>query len=321
MKQVTLRQVAAAAGVSLSAASRVINQKPRISDAVRKRVLDTAKRMNYDLTNTIAGKKQVAILFTKEWNFVETFYTSCLLSHLYTLLSKKGYLVHILNQENLLNNRSFWAVICIDSVNMYTLEWGLKHSVPMISINSEEKPPENVYSIRSNESQGIELAVKSLCQAGHRKIGLFIVGNRRTWCNQARIRGFLKSMRNRGIPDPVIEYNENDYSGSVGKLISSGVSAIIVPAEGSGHKVANILQQEYRIRIPEDISLVVWEVPGVTEYFTPGLSSVCQNFAVIAEEVETLLKNFNLSEYKPFYSLVDYLFFPRKSIAPQNIPE
>ena len=75
------------------------------------------------------------------------------------------------------------------------------------------------------------------------------------------------------------------------------------------------------LRIPEDISLVVWEVPGVTEYFTPGLSSVGQNFAVIAEEVETLLKNFNLSESKPFYSLVDYQFFPRKSIAPQNIPE
>lgn len=314
MKQVTLRQVAAAAGVSLSAASRAINQKPRISEAVRKRVLDVAKSMNYDLSNTISGKKHIGILVTKSWKFEQDFYTPSLLSHLYICLGKSGYLMQIFNQEELLNDITFNAVITIDPINAYTLEWGMKHSVPMIALNTEEKPLENIYSIRSNELQGMELAVNELWQAGHRKIGLFIVGDLLTWCNQERIKGFRRSMRKRGIEDPVIECYEKDYYESVGKLVSSGVSAIIAPAEGCGNRVAYILQL-YKIRVPEDISLVVWEVPGITKYSIPNLSAVGQDFEAIAEGVEDLLESFNLSKPRVFHSLVDYKFFPRKSIA------
>lgn len=318
MKKVTLRQVAAMAGVALSTASRAINQRSRISEATRKRVLDTANALNYDLNNTLSGKKHVGILLNI-LNFENDFYTAVLLARLYSSLVRKGYLVHVFNEEELLNSIAFQAIIVIDPINSYSLEWGKKHAIPMITVNTKEKPLENVYSVCSNEQQGIELAVDELWKAGHRRIGLFIVGAPVTWCNQERIKGFRQSMRKRGVENPVIECYENDYSTSVGKLVSSGVSAIIAPAEGCGHRIAYILQL-YKLQIPKDISLVVWEIPGLTEYITPNLSSLAQDFTTIAERVEELLRSFNLSEARPFHLLVDYRFFPRKSIAQLKNP-
>ena len=53
MKRATIKDIAREANVSLATVSRSLNHDPCVTDAMRTRVLETAKRLGY-VPNTIA---------------------------------------------------------------------------------------------------------------------------------------------------------------------------------------------------------------------------------------------------------------------------
>lgn len=56
-------------------------------------------------------------------------------------------------------------------------KWSERFSVPLIIMDRDlKKNTENVYSIRSDEAAGMELAISHLHEHGYRKIGCIIHG-------------------------------------------------------------------------------------------------------------------------------------------------
>lgn len=66
--RVTIREVSAAAGVSIKTVSRVLNKEPHVKEATRKKVEEAVERLNFrpsSIARTLAGRRsfQVALLY------------------------------------------------------------------------------------------------------------------------------------------------------------------------------------------------------------------------------------------------------------------
>ena len=124
-------------------------------------------------------------------------------------------------------------------------------------------------------------------------------------------------MMQRGIPDASIEISplDREFYESVGNLIRTGVTSIIIPGEGIGQKVFYALSL-FRFRIPEDISLISWEVPVYSENWMPGLTTIGQDFDEMARRAGEILSMLCKRQSPPYRQVVDYLYYARKSVAP-----
>ena len=78
-KHGNLTKLAQLAGVSLTTASRALNNHPYVSEEIRKRVFETASRLNY-LPRRAARKKKVGIVISNPGNARINFYQGAMLS-------------------------------------------------------------------------------------------------------------------------------------------------------------------------------------------------------------------------------------------------
>ncbi len=314
MKKTTLQQVADSCGISLAMASRVINGKPGVSGEVRKRVLTAVQTLGYD--SGVGSRRHVAVLYPSVMDFRMNNYGCLLTNELYNVLNERGYWFHGLHSTELLKSYPFFAAVTLRPVREYSTFWSDEFDIPVISVNNPESPRENIRSVCSAEEEGMERAVDYLYSKGHRRIGLLLY-DINDWCSARRIDGYRGSMRKWKLPDEeflqVIPSGEPFYE-LLGKLIHAGVTALIAPGEGLGQRIVRALNL-YRHRIPEDISLLTWEVPGVSDEWLPPLTTLGQDFRGLAGGVADILDALAAKRKAAGTLRIPYHFHERKSVA------
>ena len=315
MKKVTSRMVGAAAGVSHVTVSRVLNNDPRVHPVTRARVIETARRMGYPLAPA-DGRRTVALIIF-EINL--SGYLGSLLSFLLEEISLQGYRVELISSRDLelLSSRAIAGAISV-SINDHPNEfWGDFSNFPLVRLNRPSCHRENIYSVSSDGIVGMELAVDSLFRQGHRKIGFISDVHRadeRVYTSH-RYEGFCDALRRRGVDDPEAFsfFRDQGRFPDLRRWVECGVTALIAAGETNGLSVAQQLNS-LRIKVPEELSVLSMEFPGISERLIPAHTTLSQDFRGLAREAITLLDR--LIDHKPVAGdvRVPYLLIERESV-------
>lgn len=87
-------------------------------------------------------------------------------------------------------------------------------------------------------------------------------------------------------------------------LLRESITAVICPFEMTDlHLYANLRDRGFRI--PQDIELIHWHVPNISDTLMPGQFTIRQDFSALAREAVALLKALLSGEHRVRDVLVD----------------
>ncbi|MEO8907208.1 MAG: LacI family DNA-binding transcriptional regulator [Microbacteriaceae bacterium] len=288
----TLSDVAALAGVSISAVSRVLSDAPatRVRPETRERIHAAARQLGY--RPNFAGR---ALKLAR--SNVITLVVPDLTNAVFTELMRgvqegargHDYMVLLGSAEDLHPDADVMArLIGEGRVDGMLVQLGsdasreridaiLDTQSPVIFINSIE--PGHVGAVALDDDAGARVATEHLIALGHTRIGL-AGGTAQTFTAQRRERGFRAAMADAGLPVP------DNYVTSFGYLPANGRAALraimALPEPPTALVVANVNAaigalgeaRALRVRIPEQLSVVAVHDAWTAENTWPPLTTV-----------------------------------------------
>lgn len=182
MGRPTLKEVADLAGVSSTTVSLVISGKGRISESVRKRVLDAAESSGYTkkrYTSTSSKMPTLGVLVSidEHWAMVWTFIRP-IIQEIDTFFSEKGYSVVMIPIHGGLSNEDILQRILEERCTaIFSLHYGSEpllqsledQDIPVIVIMNGSMQ-EKFHCILADDFQGAYEGTKHLIRLGHTKI-------------------------------------------------------------------------------------------------------------------------------------------------------
>ncbi len=314
----TIRQIAEEAGVSTATVSRVFGNHPNVKADVKERVFAVARAHGYFPRLSI--RRRNVVLITPSWaEYPVQNYVEMVVSHLARELSGRGYRVEMLPDDSLdrLDNVQFCGAIRIGSDEVPRANWSARFDAPLVLVDREAaSPQDNVFSVRSNEAQGMELAVEHLFARGHRRIGC-LVSRSKAGNSSQRARCLEAALASRGLAHDasmVRLVTEDGFVEEVGKLLRNNPDAIFSPG-GSGGIIAAYALSLYGRRVPEDISLVVSERAMISRYCIPPQTAITQDYGALAAVAADVIDARLRKQVFARDTVLDYRLIERDSVA------
>lgn len=296
----TLKDIAREAGLSISAVSLVLNDRPcRISEVNKERIRAIARKHNYtanQVARSLVSKctRMLALILPD----IENIFFSSLAKHIEEYCRQEDYALIITNtndryddERSLLKRlaaRGVDGIFLIVSNESYRDNTALlkelkELSIPYVMVDRiyPELECDRVYF---NNKEGGYRAVRHLLEHGHRKIAC--VTSPISYSNgRARLSGYLKAMEEYGCKVHSDYLEEGDYrfdSGynAAGKLLKTDVTAAFICNDMMALGFLKRLYQE-GLRIPQDFSLV-----GYDNLLSPFLLGV--ELTSVSQDVERL---------------------------------
>ena len=208
MKRVTIRDVAALAGVSHSTVSRVLNGHPPIGARTRKAVHDACEALNYvpDITaRGLAGQKTHTIgVIVPD---ISNPYFSALCTAVEACAAEKGYRVMLTNTlhdpeyeleavEQMYAQRVDGMVIAAASPQSQERHAVRLGDIPCVYLGSNHGP--DCSYVEVDNEQGAYEAAQYLYRLGHRRIA-FLGGRKGSRTLEQRLAGYRRSMLKNGL--------------------------------------------------------------------------------------------------------------------------
>lgn len=310
---VTIRDVAKLAGVALSTASLALNNKKRVSEATRKKVMAAARKLNYypsSIARRFALNKTHTIAlcaFISGKHPLGGFYMP-VIQGIIDVVNANGYSFQLDIRGEYQNSStkresltrlakhkmvdgllilSHWPLIFKEVLDLEQMEF------PYVTVDG------SVSGLKTNcvgvdNFGGALKAVEYLIGLGHRKIG-FITGPPDQRHSTERIGGYKEALKRNNI-----EYDEKiifpgDFhkkSGQEGMKyllnLSSPPSAVFVANDNMALAAMKIVKENH-LRIPEEISIVGFDDIEVASQLDPPLTTVRQPLYQMGEEAAKLL--------------------------------
>ncbi|BEQ14541.1 LacI family DNA-binding transcriptional regulator [Desulfoferula mesophila] len=310
-KQATVKDIAKAAGVSVTTVSLALRDKQtnRISAATRQKVMSIANEMNYhpNLAARALVNKQSNILGLLIKTLLNPFYSE-LAQDIIDRAQESGYRVitcsvedgvdkHQADVRELVSHGVDGLIICaalLDDKFVFELvEGGLPVALALRYVNEELGSPSADF-VGIDNPRGAYLAVEHLVRMGHRKIAL-LMGPKNTSTGQDRLQGSLVCLENYGIeldPRLVVDGDFTRRSGyeTTRDLLGQEVEFTAVFA-CNDHMALGVLDAlgEAGLTVPQDVAVVGFDdiemagLPGV------GLTTVSQKKTVMGRVAVDIL--------------------------------
>lgn len=289
-----LQDIARLAGVSSATVSRVFSHHPNIRDEVREQVLAIAKQHGYHPKVSLKQRNVVIILPEDEIYPIR----NCLEMVMMALtleLPKRDFRIEVLPQSNLdrLDNIQFCGAVAIGANPEDFKLWPARFPAPLVLVDRDAPANcPNVYSVRSDEAQGMDLAIGHLYERGCRKIGCIIHGVSGSGNADARRVAICNALRERDFPvnDGLLYLcGDDNYVEIIGKLLKQGIDALFCPGGNAGIVTAYALSL-FNKRVPEEISLIASEHKLFSRYAIPPQTTITQDHHALAEIVADILE-------------------------------
>jgi LacI family transcriptional regulator len=291
-RTVTIRDVARAAGVSVSTVSRVLNGKSDVASDTQDRILSVIAVLGY--TTNLAARSMrsqknnmvglimpdiaypFAIEVMKGVNRAIAQSDFDLLVYTTGDVRKSGRASHEQKYVSLLTNSITDGVIIVAPVAGEFLSNG-----PIVSIDPVMSDP-HYPSVHATNYQGAVDAMQYLLSLGHRRIA-HISGRVELESSNRRLKGYLDSLEKAGVAiDPAL-ITPGDYTAESGVKAASELLSLDHPPTAifasNDQTAMGVFQvaMEMGLRIPEDLSVIGFD--NITESKYMGLTSVDQFIA------------------------------------------
>ncbi len=299
-QKVTIRDVAAAAGVSHQTVSRVINDRPDVAEDTRRRVWQVIEELNYqpsDLARSLIRQRSYTLgVVTAGLNY---FGPSRTLNGItrqaeemsYTLLLKELPDFRANDVQPILNSLLarqvdglIWAVSEVGN----NLDWLQGESadlpVPMIFLTMQARPGLSIVSV-DNYAGGC-MATEHLVAQGYRHIG-HIAGPLEWWEARQRKLGWENTLQNAGLEVAGHHWHPGNWSAASGEsaireLLSAypEMDAVFVANDQMALAVLKTACQRGLV-VPQDLAVVGFDGIRESAFYWPPLTTVHQDLRAL----------------------------------------
>jgi len=295
----SITSVAELAGVSHQTVSRVINGFEGVRPATKERVLDAISTLGYRRNNaarTLVTQRSglIGVIAVGSFLFGPTSTLAAIeeasREHGYmTLLSTipGGADADLSSAVEACLARDVEALIIIASrETLVRLSASLSPGVPVVVVGPRPQGVESLRTLSVDQELGARLAVRHLVDQGHR--GITLLTGPLDWVDaQDRLRGALAECDERGVQSRVVE---GDWSARRGYEVALGLATDELPTAifSANDQMALGLLAAFHsrgVRVPEDVSVVGFDDVAGTDYYSPPLTTVRQDFASLGRRV------------------------------------
>ena len=297
--KVTLREIAQEVGLSTTAVSLVLNDRPcRISDENKRRIKEVARRQGY-VPNQIARS-----LVTRHSHTlglivpnIESRFFSSLARTLELRCRARGYALLITNSDDsapndpelvrLLANRGIDGLFIVVSDELSADEelapTLAQLPMPCVMVDRTLEAA-RCDKVRFNGELGGYLACRELLDHGHRRIACIINTDSNTGLE--RLAGYERALTEAGIePDPALEFTSHYYTSEAyvvaERLLTTDATAVFASSDNIALGLLKRLY-ENNLRVPRDFSVVGYDNSAADQLFEPALTTVEQNVDELA---------------------------------------
>lgn len=313
-----LQEIARLAGVSPATVSRVFSHHPNIRKDVREHVFAIAKSHKYHPRLSTKQRNVVIILPGDEIYPIRNCLEMVMMA-LTFVLPKHGFRIEVLPQDNIerLDSIQFCGAVAIGAESNDFKKWPERFSAPLVLVDRDAPGNcSNVYSVRSDEVQGMDIAIGHLHERGCRKIGCIVYGTAGSGNADIRRASIVKALKKRGLPsaDTLIYFSHDEsYVEIIGKLLKQKIDALFCPGGNAGIVSAYSLSL-FNQRVPEDISLIASEHKLFSRYATPPQTTITQDHVGLAEIVADIIETFPGKRPPALRAALPYSLIVRDSV-------
>ncbi|MDD5728994.1 MAG: LacI family DNA-binding transcriptional regulator, partial [Victivallales bacterium] len=294
------------------------NHHPNIKNKLREHVFAIARKYNYH-PRLSTKQRNVVIIFPGDEIYPIRNCLEMVMMSLTFVLPKRGFRIEILPQDNIerLDSIQFCGAVAIGAEPGDFSKWSERFSTPLILVDRDlPQFSRNIYSVRSDESQGMELAIAHLHERGCRRIACIIHGSSGTGNVDIRYAAIEKALKSKGLPatSEFIRLGHDDnYVEIIGKLLKLGIDGLFCPGGNAGIVAAYALSLFNR-RVPEDISLIASEHKLFSCYATPPQTTITQDHIALAEIAADIIEAFPDQAPGNQRSILPYKLITRDSV-------
>ena len=307
----TIKDIASACGVSVSTVSRVLNNRPDVSEDVRKRVLAAVETKGYipnnsarDLVRSRSDTIGVIVRGTGNLFFSE------MLKTVSKEIEARGYTMVLQFIESgadevkagaiLEREKKLRGLIFLGGRFDYTPAELALVGVPYVCCSYTNcfgsLREEDYSSVSIDDYRTAYAAVEELIKLGHRRIAALVPGCSDRSISELRYNGFRAALRDNGIDyDPALLVETGGFEmpetyQGMSALIERGAefSAVFTLSDTTAMAAMKALEDHGR-RVPEDCSVIAIDGINVSEYISPTLTTMVQPVEEMGRESVRIL--------------------------------
>jgi DNA-binding LacI/PurR family transcriptional regulator len=313
-------RVARTAGVSVATVSRVFNQKPRVSDETRRKVMDAAVQVGYRPKYT-ARRDRILIVLEGGDHVSLGGYASELLMALTDGLgrSQLSYDILPIQQALLVPPNFIQGVLAVLYQPEHLAALDRIRDVPVVTVNRpRDSRRANRHAVYVNQRQGVGLALEHLAARGHRRVAFCPPGTGKSWAARERFAAYQDGVQRLGLDSDARLLPDADPSGeyfeALAGLLRAGATALLAPGEDVGLHI-NYAMYTLGRRVPDDLSVISYENATVSRFLTPPHTTVSQNLGHLGEQaVDVLRRVMSGTERKPVDMELPSALIERQSV-------
>jgi LacI family transcriptional regulator, galactose operon repressor len=309
-RRVTLRDVAAAAGVSAGTASNALNGVALVRPATRERVVETARRLGYVPDRNAARLRQgrsecIAVGYTSGADVMSaaTFY-GLVVRGITEALEEHGYAMRLvrldaeaaptpqLGSRRRLSGQDVDGLLVLNWQESALMQRLRSLGVPLVAVDASSAYPD-LPSVDNDDRGGVESAIDYLVDLGHRRIA-FLNGPLDSPFEHEALAGFFAACERHGLAVEPWLLRASNYSVAGGHaamtdVLFRGAPTAVFAVDDNSAVGAIQAIQDASLRVPDDISVVGMDDIPLATAVRPALTTARVDLEAIGRQAVALL--------------------------------
>jgi DNA-binding LacI/PurR family transcriptional regulator len=301
-REVSMADVAAAAGVSGQTVSRVANDRANVDPETRQRVLDAMASLGYRPNSAARALRSGrfrsigVIMFS-----LSSYGNTRTLDALASVAAASGYSITLITVQSASQSDVSGAflrlrehavdgiVILIETHRLGENELSIPSGLPVVVVDSSADYPYAV--VDNDQAQGARLATEHLLDLGHETVW-HVSGPPESFAAERRRVAWHAALEERGcrVPPPQIGDWTAESGHRIGAVLAQDpeVTAVFAANDQMALGVIRALHEAGRA-VPGDVSVVGFDDMPESANFWPPLTTVRQSFVRVGEEAMSAL--------------------------------
>ena len=330
----TIKDIARESGYAVGTVSRVLNNRPDVSEQARRRVMEVVEKYHFRLNSNAKHLKQqvssgIVIIVKGSQNML----FAAIVERLQKLIEERDYaflIYYIGEQDNeveqawqICRERHPSGILFLGSDLEFFRERFAQIQVPCVLVtnSAQELGFENLSSVSTDDEAAAQAAVEHLIALGHRKIGVLGGFMEKSRAAHTRYAGCVRAFAEHGIPFSMEEqympalFAMSEGYEAMGRLLDRMPDLTAVFAMADVLAVGAIRAVRDRgLRVPEDVSVVGFDGIELGSYLTPSLTTIRQDREQIADRSVELLLSQIENRVSPEHELVPFRIISGESV-------
>lgn len=307
----TIKDVAERCGVSVSTVSRVLNNHPDVSDAIREKVMAVVRELHYVPNNSardLVKPKSDAIGLVVR-GVGNPFFTGVIRA-IERTITEAGYTM-VLHQiqsgedelregAELARSKRLLGLILLGGCFDYKPEQTASLGIPFVCCSFTNSfgtlRKDQFSSVSINDQKEAYRAVRMLTERGHKKIAVLLDSIRDHSISQLRYMGYCQALEESGISldsdliEETVTYEMADGYAGMERLLErrDDFTSVFVISDAMAVAAMKALHDHGK-RIPEDCSVVAIDGIDMSAYMIPTLTTLVQPQEEMGESAVRIL--------------------------------